>query len=129
MKRKNLLTFLASTVLSLGVVVPLSYRVGVTLMEKQLEVKAEPTEKKITISYPQQGQNVTILKREVVEYIKAMYKQAESIENDYILHDFYTHADPSGSRPAYGTVLQNDTDKVRIDDYWGNSGQYGKSKS
>ncbi len=131
MKKQNYLAFLAATIFSLGVVVPIGYKIGKDIVEKNIEAHADGGEemKKITISYPQDGQNVTILRREVTEYIKAMYTQAEAIENDYILHDFYVHADPTGSRPGYGTVLSNDTDLVRIDDYWGNSGEYGRSKS
>lgn len=131
MKRKNSLTFLAASVLSLGVIAPIGFRAGKELIQNKTEETrvSSVEEKEITVSYPQEGQNVTILKRPVAEYIQAMYKQAEAIENDYILHDFYAIPDPNGSNPAYGAVYENDTDKVRIDDYWGNSGINGRSKS
>lgn len=131
MKRKNALTFLATSVFSFGVIAPVGFKVGQELITDKLnEVRVSSVEEKaITVSYPQEGQNVTILKRPVAEYIEAMHKQAEAIENDYILHDFYVHPDPDGSNPPYGQEYSNDTDKVRIDDYWGNSGINGRSKS
>ncbi len=70
----------------------------------------------ILATYPTNGTSVHILKPAVLDYINAMYKQAETIENDYILHNFYVRApDWQGH---YGTVFENETDKVRIDDYY-----------
>ena len=71
--------------------------------------------KKIDLSFPGQNQEIDILKPNVVKFINAMHTQAQAIENDYILHDFYVRA--SDDTENYGAVFSNDTDKVRIDDY------------
>ena len=130
MKKKQLLIYLTASALTIGVVAPFGVHFGKKISSLASNyLMAKGTEKQITISYPQQGQNVTILRRQVVDYIAAMHKQAEAIENDYIIHDFYASPAQSDSNPAYGTVYENDTDKVKIADYYGNTGEYGKSKS
>lgn len=108
---------------------PFGVQLGMKIASLTNLLVASGSEKQITISYPQQGQNVTILRRQVVDYIEAMHKQAEAIPNDYIIHDFYASPAQSDTNPPYGTEYNNDTDKVRIADYYGNTGEYGKSKS
>ena len=71
--------------------------------------------KKIDLSFPGQNQEIDILKPNVVKFINAMHTQAQGIENDYILHNFYVRADNDENN--YGAKYSNDTDKVRIDDY------------
>ena len=83
-------------------------------VEERLNKDPEVT-KKIDLSFPGQNQEIDILKPNVVKFINAMHTQAQAIENDYILHDFYVRA--SDDTENYGAVFSNDTDKVRIDDY------------
>lgn len=128
MKNKQLITILSASVLSLGIVTPLGIHLGKKIISLN-EAAAEPEEKAISISFPQDGQNVSILRRQVAEYIGAMHEQAKGIENDYIIHDFYAAPEASNTPPAYGTEYDNETDNVRIADYYLNTGEYGKSKS
>lgn len=82
-------------------------------------------EKKIDLNYPIKGEEINILKPNVLRYINAMHKQAEAIENDYVLHDFYITG-TAGSN--YGVVYTNETDLVRIKDYCNTSINEEKSK-
>ncbi len=77
----------------------------------------------IKCSFPVAGENVDILKPAVTSYIAAMKEQAKNITvSDYTLHDFYAFADDSVQEAS------NDTDKVRISDYYSKSSNFGKSK-
>lgn len=83
------------------------------------------TQKEINLNYPIKGEEVNILKPSVLRYISAMHKQAEAIENDYVLHDFYITGEEGSN---YGAVYNNSTDLVRISDYCNLSINEEKSK-
>ena len=83
MKKQNYLAFLAATIFSLGVVVPIGYKIGKDIVEKNIEAHADGGEemKKITISYPQDGQNVTI-------FMISMFTQIQ-LDLDQVMVPFY----------------------------------------
>ena len=76
---------------------------------------APAVSKQIVATFPQNEQTIDILRPNVVKYLNAMYEQAQPIENDYILHDFYVRSDSDGQN--YGVEYSNETDLVRVADY------------
>jgi len=77
--------------------------------------------KYISTAFPSYEDQVSILKPNVVKYIEDMHKQAEAIENDYKLHDFY----------VYGNEIKtytSETDKVDIANYFDQGRNDGVSK-
>lgn len=87
--------------------------------------ESEVVEKKINLSYPVNGEETSILKPSVMHYINDMHAQAQNIEDDYVLHDFYI----TGVAPNnHGEVYNNETDVLRIADYWNSSLNEEKSK-
>lgn len=79
--------------------------------------------KSISCTFPVKGESVNILKPSILSYISAMKEQAKNITvDDYTLHDFYVYAPANISEPT------NDTDLVRVKDYFSNSSNMGKSK-
>lgn len=77
--------------------------------------------KYISTIFPSYEDNISILKPNVVRYVEAMHKQAEAIENDYKLHDFYVYGDEIKE-------YSNETDKVRVADYFDQTKNEGISK-
>lgn len=94
--------------------------------EQNIEMREDPiVEKVINLSYPVKGEETNILKPSVLAYMKAMYEQAKDIPNDYLLHDFYITGEDGAN---YGKVYENETDKVRVADYYNPSFNEGRSK-
>lgn len=113
MKKKVVSHIIIPGVLAIGIIIPVSFRVVSAVTEN---AKAAGEAQGITLTFPIKGEVTSILKPNIANYIAAMHKQAEAIENDYILHDFYVSA-PDSAAGAKGQEYSNETDLVRIANY------------
>ena len=132
MMKKHIIPLVVSAFFCVGMTTTVA-RQAVAKEEKDMEQsevviedEAPRVEKKISLSFPGDGQVIDILRPNVVRYIDAMHEQAKAIENDYVLHEFYARATTDG--PNYGEVYENDTDKIKISDYASTNGE-SRSKS
>ena len=128
---KRLITLCTATLLSFGVVAPLTSHVAKQVeafMEMKTNEKAE--EVKVNLLFPIKGETVDILKPQISAYISAMHEQAKDIEDDQVLHTFYAMAPDSGTSDRhYGETFTTPTDNVRISDYATNSVYMQRSKN
>ena len=122
----------ASKVMSLiflSAIISSCARFGIAKGKDNMEVdavnKIEEVKKEISLNFPIKGEEVNILKPQVLKYINAMHNQAKAIENDYVLHDFYITGTAGQN---YGVEYSNDTDLVRVADYCNTSINEEKSK-
>ena len=112
--KKSSLALFATTLLSVGCIAPLaSCSSGNEIMGRRDPIVEE--QKEISLSFPVKGEEVNILKPNILKYIDAMHTQAKAIENDYVLHDFYITGEAGQN---YGKEYSNDTDKVYIRDFY-----------
>ena len=116
-----------SSLLVLSTIAPVSVVLvkGIELNNPSSEISAD-TQKVIDLTFPSNDGNVHILKPNIVKYIAAMHQQASAIENDYVLHDFYVSAPDWQNR--YGEEFTNETDLVRVADFYNPSVNEQKSK-
>ena len=126
MKKSKIALIIGICSVCLAVAAPAT--IGIISFAKQVagDVIEETKEKALSPTFPVSGDEVDILKPQVTKYIAAMHEQAKPIENDYVLHDFYVMAPDTAQN--YGEVYSNETDLVRIDDYWEGSSNNSKSK-
>ena len=118
MNKKHILPLVVSALFCLGMTTAVAKEAFPKLNAKDFEIENTPVaavEKQITLSFPGNGQTIDILKPNVVKFVNAMHTQAQPIENDYILHEFYARADSDGAN--YGKEYSNDTDKINVSDY------------
>ena len=127
--KTRLITLCATALIALGALTPIGESIadGVAHVVKTITRQADPVEK-VELLFPVNGETVDILKPTVVNYIDAMHTQAEPIEDDQVLHDFYVMAPDTNNR-YYGETFTNETDLVRIADYASQSQYMQKSKS
>ena len=88
--KTRLITLCATALIALGALTPIGESIadGVAHVVKTITRQADPVEK-VELLFPVNGETVDILKPTVVNYIDAMHTQAEPIEDDQVLHDFY----------------------------------------
>ncbi len=126
--KKQLLALCVTSLVVFSVVTPLSKEAAAkSNMLSGIRQETEEVEKHVELLFPVNGENVSILKPKVNQFISAMHEQAKDIKDDQVLHDFYVMAPDANSR-YYGVEFTNDTDKVRVKDYADNSTYMAASK-
>lgn len=127
MKKRRIALIIGVGALCLTLCAPAAYGIAKFVEQRVQDAVAESEQKVLSPTFPVSGDEVDILKPAVTNYIAAMHQQAQAIENDYILHDFYVMAPDMNNN--YGAVYSNETDLVRIDDYWAGSSNNSRSKN
>lgn len=122
MKNKRIISLIAVPVLCAATVSFSGKTINQVEGNTSKEIVTETLEKSISCSFPVKNETVNILKPQVINYINAMREQAKSIQDDYVLHDFYVFSQQSDVNP------ENNTDKVRVSDFYSKSSNLGRAK-